>query len=308
MCMQLQLNIVVDARSFNIDTTEGLADYQDAYLARFLNEAIENSYNVHILAEGSEVEQVYAALEAASTAAFEYLGDHVDPDILKHAVYSFDAYHNIDTNDLVIDAAYNAMKGKADPTDRNVQIDHAVLAISTRQEADFASIIGEYQHFMHPHELERLNAFEEFEETREQDAELHAHIARIGSLSAARQLTLIVNQAALNALPDETLNAITQEIEGNEILKDFFHGHPLNVEMSAGRPPESEAKFYLSCYFTNLVRLKDKDTLSISRESELNAEQAALIEKIGKMRGGHDALEELQGIVIRKLYTSPSGP
>ena len=66
------------------------------------------------------------------------------------------------------------------------------------------------------------------------------------------------------------------KIEENEILQDFFHGHALTVEMGEGKPNESEAKFHLSCYFANLVRLRNKDALSISQESELDENQTPL--------------------------------
>lgn len=300
--------IIVDARCFDPDTDENLGDFQDAYLARFLNEAIENDYEIHILTDGSEISQTHTALDTAAGMALDYLEDYVDADILKHAVYTYDEYHLIDKHDLVTETAYNALKGIKDQSDKRARVDQAALLISSRAQIAFIPTVGSYGHFVHPKELERLNAFEEIQETLKQDSSLRQHIVESAKTSAQRQLTMILDKDRMQNDPKGKIKAANKKIEQSAILQDFYRGHALDVETPKEKPNQSKAQFYLTCYFTNAVRLKEQDSLTISRTSEIENEQEKLADLIGQMRNGHDALAEMNSIIVQELYASPSGP
>lgn len=280
--------IVVDARCFDLDAKDSEGDFQDAYIARFLNEAMDDGFTVHILYDPYRYKELENALKLAVDCCMNYIGDDVDFERLKGTLLSAREYHKIHQDDLVKEDEYDALVDDLDP------IGIARLVLSPKEEFIFGPQIGNYVSYRKPSQLSSTNAFEEFKAEQEADAEMREHIVASACDSASRQIAMIEDTIVFHRELGPDHEKKLSDIGKNKIIYDFCNRHPIEVETpSEENPSISMAEFCLTHYFANLLRAQH-DNLSIGEEEALEAENTDLIIAITEMEGGDAAIHEIR--------------
>jgi hypothetical protein len=280
--------IIVDARSFDLDAEDSAGDFQDAYLARFLNEAYSDGYHIQIIVDALKYTELKHALELACECCLQYLGDDVDLDLLNDSILTYQEYHAIYEEDLVKEESFDDIN--ADELD---PIGTVGLIISPKDQADYAPQISNYISYRRPIELSNINAYEEFKKERDADIALRNKVIEQAENSAISQLTIIEDVTFLHQYFGDDYTRILSDIGKNKKVFEFCNRQPSEITTPSSNPPISKGEFYLTHYFSNLLRSQNPN-MAIDEEMALEATNTDLVIAISEMDGGDVVLEEIR--------------
>lgn len=281
--------IIVDACCFNLDAEDSAGDFQDAYLARFLNEAMDDGFAVHILYDPYHYSELESALRLAVDCCRNDLEDEVDFNRLMSTIIAASEYHKIHKDDLIKEDDYDALTEDLDP------IGTADLVISPKEEYIFGPQIGNYISYRRPSKLNSINAFEEFKMEYDGDIEIRENVINSAIDSVNKQMAMIEDTIVFHRELGPDYEKKLSNIGQNRIIFDFCNRQPAVVETpSEDNPNISLGEFYLTHYFANLLRAQNEN-MSIGEEEALEAENTGLIIDISEMNGGDEAIVEIRG-------------
>ncbi len=280
--------IFVNSLSFDLDNQYPNGDLQDAYLLHFLNEAVDDEYEVIIFVDENNLDALRSTIEIAAGNCFDLLGEDVDWTIFDDSIVTNEEIPLIEIRDLSKDDGRNDLLESINP------LGDFELVIVPEDKLNFTGLLDHYVTYRSPDTLNSMYAFKEYKETINDDTDLRDSIESDALESANNQIIMIRDNAFLSKFFKGDHERELAKIGRNKNIYNFCNSQSFTFETPGYEKPSiSAAEFYLTHYFANLLRLQNPN-MRIHESSFLQNRNKSLAQELSKVRGGDRAVAEIQ--------------